>query len=145
MPQTFKDLVVELAQKHHGGAYYPMAKRLQVSTALVYQWKDGITKRPQDEYLERLCDAYGLRFDEVKEIVRGRPLPSSRPAPTPRRGRNVKRVLGFLLAATLGGVPAQAGTPPRVVSTLTYCLLSEILHLLTRARHRCTLPLACAA
>ena len=79
MPSEVRDirtLVRWLAKTYHRGAFNPMAARLGVSTALVYQWKDGTVRRPSDESIDRLCAAYGLEFWEVLALTRGKRRPS---------------------------------------------------------------------
>ena len=63
-----------------------MTPAMQVSTAVVYQWKDGTVKRPSDASLERLCAAYGLDFWEVMALTRRRGPIKIRRVPVPIAG-----------------------------------------------------------
>jgi hypothetical protein len=61
----FKSLVHWIVKEHHDGRWAPMAKRVGVSPALVYQWRDGLVNQPSSNNLERICLAYGLDNSDV--------------------------------------------------------------------------------
>ncbi len=101
----FRELVGWLAQTYHGGHFYPISKRAGVSSAIVDQWKHGVTKSPKVDTIFKLATAYDLEPAFLMELVAGR-----RPLPKPsRRGR--KFLAGLLLALTTGGVLPATGTP----------------------------------
>lgn len=75
--KTFRDLIAWLVREHHKGVWYDMAKKLQVSSGLVYQWRDGTVKSPSEENLEALCKAYRLDYWKVWGIIKGRKPPSA--------------------------------------------------------------------
>lgn len=99
--KNFRELVAWLVREHHKGVWYEMAKKLQVSSGLVYQWRDGTVKSPSEENLEALCKAYRLDYWRVWGIIKGRKPPSA-------AIWVVSATLLGLLSA--GGVPAYSGT-----------------------------------
>ena len=44
--RTWRELILWLAAEYHDGKLYPMARHLQRAPALLYQWRDGVTKQP---------------------------------------------------------------------------------------------------
>lgn len=76
--KNLAELARRIAETQHAGNYYAMAKRLQVSTGLVYQWKDGLVKRPSPDSLMKLSDAYGLDYSALVLLTTPRPKPARR-------------------------------------------------------------------
>lgn len=62
-------LIKWLAKEYHHGKYAPMVSRLDVSPALVYQWKDGVTRSFGGSILRRACHSYNLDESEVMKIL----------------------------------------------------------------------------
>lgn len=60
-----KSFVRWLAREYHHGKYHPMVDRVGVTTALVYQWRDGVVNLPNTGNLKKLCGAYGYNTSEV--------------------------------------------------------------------------------
>lgn len=75
--KTFKQLIAWLVREHHDGVWYAMSKKLQISSGLVYQWRDGTVKRPSDEHIDALVKAYRLDWWTVWGIITGRKPPSA--------------------------------------------------------------------
>lgn len=94
----FPALIAWLAAREHDGHVYPMAKRIGVSSALVDQWKHGVTKRPTLESLYKLCEAYDLDLNDVLPLVAGR-------RPLLKR----RRSLALVAAASLAGLLSATG------------------------------------
>lgn len=89
--KSLRELVNWLADKHHAGAVYPMAKRTGLSPATMEKWSEGNVKNPEIASLYLLADAYQLSRSDVIEVAMR--------APSKRRGR---RALACLVAALLG-------------------------------------------
>src|SRR5262245_8316173 len=109
--RTFPDLIRHLVTTRHEGSYYRVAVRLQVSTGLPYQWRDGVSKVPLRAHLEALCRAYDLDFWDVHDLVHGRaavmpPTPATRRKPTPIRGSS-----GAAWPEPAAGVASGSPTP----------------------------------
>jgi transcriptional regulator with XRE-family HTH domain len=66
---NFRSLIQWLAKEDHGGTYRAMAKRVGVSVALVYQWRDGVVNQPTLEHLRKLCRAYNLNESDVSARI----------------------------------------------------------------------------
>jgi transcriptional regulator with XRE-family HTH domain len=64
-----KSFVQWLAKEHHDGTYSAMAKRIGVSTALVYQWRDGLVNEPSLKTLTKICRAYDLDESDVSTRI----------------------------------------------------------------------------
>jgi hypothetical protein len=90
---TFADLVTWLVKQHHHGSYYQMAVRLKVSSGLPYQWRDEVVREPSKPIIQRLCDAYGLEYWEVKDVASGRfaATTAKLPLAVPLAGRRSSR------------------------------------------------------
>jgi transcriptional regulator with XRE-family HTH domain len=71
---NFASFIQHLIETHDEGVGYQMAKRLGVSSATVYMWRDGTIKRPQDEILLRLCEVYKQDQFRVFSLVTGMKL-----------------------------------------------------------------------
>jgi transcriptional regulator with XRE-family HTH domain len=74
--KNFRELVAWICREHHKGVWLDMARRLQVSSGLIYQWRDGLVKRPSEEYIDRICKAYRLDYWKVVGVITGRKPPS---------------------------------------------------------------------
>lgn len=91
--KSLPDLIAQLAQRHHGGAIYPMGQRIGLSPAIVDKWAKGMVRNPSLSSIRRLCHAYGLNFHRVLEII--------------ERG-----AIAGLLALLLGSWPTSAAALP---------------------------------
>jgi hypothetical protein len=69
--RDFKTLVRYIADTYEEGHPYRVAKRIEVSTALPYQWADGTVRKPAWATVERLCTAYNLDRARVFSIITG--------------------------------------------------------------------------
>lgn len=124
---SLPELMAALRKKYHGGALYPMAKRIGVSLGAVQQWDNGMIRQPGVPSLERLARAYDLDLTDLLTLVYGdggRPLLPLGKAPR-RQGR---RALGSLLLACAVGTAGWLGWPsPSVAAQAdTPCVLQVL-------------------
>jgi len=66
-----RSLVVWLSREYHDGTYRGIAKRVGVSSPLVYQWKDGVA-HPGLRSLEKICEAYDLDAGLIPRMAKRR-------------------------------------------------------------------------
>lgn len=101
--RTFRALIHWLAERYHGGHFFPMAERIGVSSALVDQWQRGVVKRPTIVSVEKLCAAYDLELVVVLRLVT---------SPPPRPTRKPLPIAGGSDAFPIQQGPGTPGTPP---------------------------------
>lgn len=58
-----------IADTYHEGVLLPIAEKLGVSSAVVYQWEKGQTRTGHPATLSRLAEAYGLDLGDVLRVV----------------------------------------------------------------------------
>lgn len=93
-PATWAEVIRALAERHHEGHFYPIAKRLKVSSGTVLQWRDGTIQRPSPAMIARVCEAYELRLADIWPIVYGAPtMPTMKSQP--KRGRRSRSIMSL--------------------------------------------------
>jgi hypothetical protein len=102
------ELVTWIAETWHEGSYYPIAERLGTSTAVVYQWRDSLTKSPRVSSIYKLSTAYGLDPHWAMDVVMK--VPPTKPKLPPRsdksRARAKRAIAGMILASAVFGAVA---------------------------------------
>lgn len=68
-PETWSELIIWLAEQHHGGKFYAMARHLGRAPALLYQWRDGITRQPDLASIDLIARTYRLERARVMEVA----------------------------------------------------------------------------
>jgi len=125
MDPSVKDipsLIRWLADKHHGGAASAMSKALGVSVSTPSFWRRGVVT-PRLENLERICEVYGLKFEDVRALR--------------RKGRRS--------ALPIRGGSDGPGSPSVVQLVDSMSLIRRWLRELFRPLARPVLPLGCPA
>lgn len=89
LPATFAALIQQLADEHHQGHFYPIAKRMPSASALVYGWRNGTIRQPTPQKIRLLCNAYGLDFQQVLELAMRSASSAQLPPSTGRKRRPV--------------------------------------------------------
>jgi Cro/C1-type helix-turn-helix DNA-binding protein len=122
--KNFRELVAWLVREHHHGVWYEMAKKLQVSSGLVYQWRDGTVKRPSDENIDAICKAYRLDYWKLMGIITGRKPPSA------------AMWLAAVFLPALLGLAISGGFSPVKAQAIDFIKSSCVLSAVRRARYR---------
>jgi hypothetical protein len=85
---TFGELVDWLIRERHDGKPYRMARALQVSSGLPFQWVHRTVTAPSMDKVARLCEVYELNPEAVWRLLFPMPVLSK---PTPPSGGKAPR------------------------------------------------------
>jgi hypothetical protein len=80
---TFGELVDWLIREKHEGKPYRMARALQVSSGLPFQWVHRTIAAPSMDKVARLCEVYDLDPRDVWQLIFPMPIVAK---PTPPTG-----------------------------------------------------------
>jgi hypothetical protein len=108
-PRTWRELIIWLAERHHEGRLYAMARHLGRAPALLYQWRDGVTKQPGLASIDLIARVYGLDRAAVMDIALGR---APEAAPRPRRRKPTPKAGGSAAPMSDNGDYRPVARPP---------------------------------
>lgn len=67
---SFPMLIWRIANKYHRGVVLQMARHTRLDYATLRKWIFGLTRQPDTPNVEQFCEAYGLDFQAVYDIIR---------------------------------------------------------------------------
>jgi hypothetical protein len=67
--KTWQELILGLADHHHGGKILPLVMRANLTQAIVYSWARGTVKTPRADGIKIIAKAYDLNPEALAELV----------------------------------------------------------------------------